>query len=33
MKYNQMCLNSATAIVIALLFTITIRYLFQGGRM
>ena len=32
MKYNQMCLVSATAILIALLFTITIRALFQGGK-
>lgn len=27
-KYNRMCLVSATAILIAFLFTITIRYLF-----
>lgn len=28
-----MCLVVATAILIALLFTITIRYLYQGGKM
>lgn len=28
-----MCLISATAIIIAMIFTITIRYLFQGGKM
>ena len=28
LKYNQMCLISATAVLIALLFTITMRYLF-----
>ena len=32
MKYNQMCLISGTAILIALLFTVTMRYLFQGGK-
>ena len=33
MKYNQMCLICATAIAIAFIFTITIRYLYQGGKM
>ena len=33
MKYNQMCLITSTAVCIALLFTLTIRYLFQGGKM
>lgn len=33
MKYNQMCLVGATSILIAFLFTILIRKLFQGGKM
>ena len=33
MKYNQMCLISASAILIALLFTILMRKLYQGGKM
>ena len=32
-KYNRLCMSVATAVLIALLFTITIRYLFQGGKM
>mmetsp|Transcript_33793 Transcript_33793/g.44587 ORF Transcript_33793/g.44587 Transcript_33793/m.44587 type:complete len:597 (-) Transcript_33793:841-2631(-) len=32
MKYNQMCLISATAIAIALLFTVAMRYLYQGNK-
>ena len=33
LKYNRLCMSVATAVLIALLFTITIRYLFQGGKM
>jgi len=33
MKYNQMCLVVSTAVLISLLFTIMIRYLYQGGKM
>ena len=33
MKYNQMCLIVSTAVLISLIFTITIRYLYQGGKM
>ena len=33
MKYNQMCLVMSSACIIALLFTITIRWLYQGGKM
>lgn len=33
LKYNQMCLAVATATLIAFLFTIAIRYMYQGGKM
>ena len=33
MKYNQMCLIVSSACLIALLFTIVIRWLYQGGKM
>lgn len=32
MKYNQMCLVTATGVCIAMLFTVMIRYLYQGGK-
>lgn len=31
-KYNQMCLAVSIAVFIAMFFTITIRYLYQGGK-
>ena len=32
-KYNHMCYATAMAVCIALLFTISIRYMYQGGKM
>ena len=32
-KYNEMCYASAVAVCIAFFFTISIRYMYQGGKM